>query len=247
MALTSRPTLRAAARAGLASAVLAAGIVGCAAPAPPVVVVNAYTRQSRVPPESALPYVLAPGDEVEITFFRTPELNERQIIRPDGVISLLGLDPPDPAELRAADLTTGQLTDALAYAYRNELKDPTIAVAIRAFGSNVVYVTGEVNKPGATPLAGDMTALQAILAADGVKSSGRPEQVLLIRPSGPGRAHWQILNLGKAFGRGDVSEDVRLAPRDIVYVPRSRIGNADEIVDLYIRRLLPIQPGINIP
>ena len=247
MALISRRALRALTRAGLAALLLPAGLMGCAPPAPPVMAVNAYARQSRVPPESALPYVLAPGDEVELTFFRTPELNERQIIRPDGVISLLGLDPPDPGELRAADLTTAQLTDALAYAYRNELKDPTIAVAIRAFGSNVVYVTGEVNKPGATPLAGDMTALQAILAAEGVKSSGRPQEVLLIRPAGPGRAHWQVLNLGKAFGRGDVSEDVRLAPRDIVYVPRSRIGNADEFVDLYIRRLLPIQPGINIP
>ncbi len=200
-----------------------------------------------MPPESALPYVLAPGDEIEITFFRTPELNQRQIIRPDGLISLLGLDPPDPAELQASDLTTGQLTDALAYAYRNELKQPTIGVAIRSFGSNVIYVAGEVNKPGAVALAGDMTALQAILTAAGVKSSGRPEEVLLIRPAEPGHAHWQILNLGKAFGQGDVSDDVRLAPRDIVYVPRSHIGNADEFVDLYIRRLLPIQPGINIP
>ncbi len=208
--------------------------------------VTPYARQSQVPSESELPYTLGAGDEIEITFLRTPELNQRQIIRPDGDISLLGLDPPDPAELHAADLTTGQLADALGYAYRNELKDPTIGVAIRAFGSNVVYVAGEVNKPGAVPLAGDMTTLQAILSADGLKSSAKPQEVLLIRPAGPRHAHWQLLDLGKAFGRGDVGDDIRLAPRDIIYVPRSHIGNADEFVDLFIRRLLPIQPGISV-
>jgi polysaccharide biosynthesis/export protein PslD len=246
MALIPLLAPRRAARAGVLAA-CAAALMSCASPAPPVMRVDAYARQSRVPPESALPYVLAPGDEIEINFFRTPELNERQIIRPDGAISLLGVDPPDPGEIQAADLTTSQLTDALAYAYRNELKDPTIAVAVRAFGSNVVYVTGEVNRPGAVPIAGDMTALQAILTAEGVKSSARPQEVLLIRPAGHGHAHWQLLDLGKAYGRGDLSDDVRLAPRDIVYVPRSHIGNADEFVDLYVRKLLPIQPGINIP
>ena len=140
-----------------------------------------------------------------------------------------------------------QLRDQLQAVYAGELKDPDIAVVIRAYGSNQVYVTGEVTRPTAIPIAGPMTVLQAILAADGFKVTSRPDEVLVIRPLGNGKASWRVVNLGKALGRADLHDDVRLAPRDIVYVPRSHIADAGEFVDLYIRRLLPIQPGIQIP
>ena len=39
-------------------------------------------------PATMLSYVLAPGDDVEISFYRTPELNQHQLVRPDGGISL---------------------------------------------------------------------------------------------------------------------------------------------------------------
>lgn len=192
-------------------------------------------------------YVLQPGDEIEIAFARTPELNVRQVIRPDGGVSLVDAPPPQPKEVRAADLTVHQLRDQLQAIYAAELKEPDISVVVRAYGSNVVYVTGEVGRPGATPIAGPMTALQAILAADGFKTTSRPDQVLLIRRGPSGRATWRVLNLSKALGRADLRDDMRLAPRDIVYVPRSHIADVGEFVDLYIRRVLPIQPGVQVP
>ncbi len=192
-------------------------------------------------------YVLQPGDEIEIAFARTPELNVREVIRPDGGVALVDPPTPQPHEVRAADLTVHQLRDQLQAIYAAELKDPDISVVVRAYGSNQVYVTGEVGRPTAIPLAGPMTALQAVLAADGFKTTSRPDQVLVIRPQGNGRASWQVVNLGKALGRADLHDDVRLAARDIVYVPRSHIANVGEFVDLYIRRLLPIQPGVQIP
>lgn len=192
-------------------------------------------------------YVLQAGDEIEIAFARTPELNVRQVIRPDGGVSLVDAPAPQPKEIRAADLTVHELRDRLASLYAAELKDPDISVVVRAYGSNQVYVTGEVGRPAAIPIAGPMSVLQAVLAADGFKTTSRPDQVLVIRPLGGGKASWRIVNLGKALGRADLRDDVRLAPRDIVYVPRSRIADVGEFVDLYIRRLLPIQPGIQIP
>ena len=192
-------------------------------------------------------YVLQPGDEIEIAFARTPELNVRQVIRPDGGVALVDPPAPQPHEVRAADLTVHQLRDQLQQIYAAELKEPDISVVVRAYGSNQVYVTGEVARPTAIPLAGPMTVLQAVLAADGFKTTSRPDQVVVIRPLGNGRASWQVVNLGKALGRADLHDDVRLAARDIVYVPRSHIADVGEFVDLYIRRLLPIQPGIQIP
>ena len=237
MALTARLLILAAACGALAA---------CAVP-PPRPAGSLTPSASPLAPAEDDVYALQPGDEVEISFARTPELNVRQVIRPDGGVALVDVPPPQPREVRAADLTVHQLHDLLMRVYAAELKDPDISVVVRAYGSNVVYVTGEVVRPTSIPIAGPMTALQAILAADGLKTTSRPDQVLIIRPLGGGKASWLVLDLSKAFRHADLGDDVRLAPRDIVYVPRSHIGNIAEFVDLYIRRLLPIQPGVQIP
>jgi protein involved in polysaccharide export with SLBB domain len=240
MAVTRRsPILLCALAVGLAA-------TACALP-PPEPPTSAQAQRTRIPLPTDQTYVLAAGDEIEVGFFRTPELNTREIIRPDGGISLLGLSDPRAREVQAANLTVHQLRDELKAAYRAELKNPDISVVVRTFGSNHVYVTGEVGKPGTVPLAGPMTALQAVLASEGFKSTARPTEVLLIRPTGAGKASWQLLNLGKVLGKADFSDDVPLAPHDIIYVPRSHIGNVDEFVDVYIRRLLPFQPSIQTP
>jgi polysaccharide export outer membrane protein len=218
---------------------------GCVTPAEPPR--GAAARASRLEPSSRGGYVLEPGDEIEVTFLRTPELNVRQIIRPDGSISLAGGQGALQTDVQAANLTVQQLRAEMARIYSSELKNPDIAVMVRTFGSNVVYVTGEVGHPGAVPLNGSMSALQAVLAAEGFKSSACATDVLVIRKSGQTRASWQIVNLKKSFGAPGASDDVALAPHDIIYVPRSPIGNVDEVVDLYIRKVLPVEPGVQVP
>ena len=214
-------------------------------PSPPTARTSALAG-GLVPPANA-EYLLGPGDEIEVTFARTPEFNFRQIIRSDGAISLAGLEPPSPVELRAANLPIRELQRALVAAYGRELKNPAIAVSIRTYGATVVYVTGEVGRPGAVPYVGAMTALQAVSAAEGAKPGAKLDQVLVIRSALPGRPSWRVINLGRVLHDADFREDVALAPRDVIYVPRSAIGNVGAFVDLYIRQVLPVQPGLTVP
>ena len=58
---------------------------------------------------SAADYVLSPPDEIEIRSSKIPELNEqRQIIRPDGKISLEGV-----GDIAVAGRTTAQVADII--------------------------------------------------------------------------------------------------------------------------------------
>jgi len=45
---------------------------------------------------------------------------------------------------------------------------------------------------------------------------------------------------------GNFQNDLQLRPMDTVYVPTSMIGDIDTFVQLYIRNVLPISPGLSI-
>lgn len=106
--------------------------------------------------------VLGPGDEIEVKFLLWPELNETQRIRPDGQISLQLIK-----DVRAAGLTTNELKQLLQQKYKEKIKNPDILIIIRELASQQVYVTGSVSNPGPVPLQGQMTALEAVMAAGG--------------------------------------------------------------------------------
>jgi protein involved in polysaccharide export with SLBB domain len=179
-------------------------------------------------------YRIQVGDRLEIKFFYSPELNEQVIVRPDGRISLQ-LIP----ELEVTNLTLAMLAKQLTERYAADLNHPQVTVIVREFGTQRVFVDGEVGTPGVVPILGQMTALQAISQAGGLKDTARSTDVIVIR-RGQGDAPVAFkVDLKKARAGGDLAQDVTLAPLDIIYVPRSRIANVNLFVDQYIRKVLP--------
>ncbi len=221
----------------------ALGLAGCVPPpAPPHRPSFGGTGLPNSPdPE----YRLNPGDEIDISFPNAPEFNSHQVVRADGAISLEGLKPPAPLEAIVANLSIREVNRVLVDAYSRELRDPVVSVTLKAYGANVVYVMGEVGKPGAVPFSGTMSALQAIAAAEGPVPSARLHQVLVIRRERNGQTSWRVLDLRRAFAQSDFRDDPPLQPRDVVYVPRSTIGDVDAFVELYIRKVLPISPSLS--
>ena len=180
-------------------------------------------------------YRIQIGDELDIKFFYNPELNEQVIVRPDGRISLQ-LIP----EIVASQLTPAILTTQLTQRYAAELKQPRVAVIVRGFGSQRIFVDGEVGKPGMIPILGLMTALQAISHAGGMKPTARSSDVIVIRRGAANKPIAFPINLKQARDGTDLSQDISLAPFDIIFVPRSRVANLNVWMDQYIRQNIPI-------
>lgn len=187
-----------------------------------------------MPPITEMPsLVLGPGDVLDIKFRYAEELDDKQTIRPDGKITLQMVD-----EVQAAGLTPMELDKQLTELYTKYLKDPVISVVVREMVSQRVYVGGEVNKPGEVPLAGQLTALQAIMASGGFdKMSAEPGSVLIIRHQQGQRSVFR-LDLSDALKTG-AEDPFYLMAKDIVYVPRTRIEEVNLWVDKYINRLIP--------
>jgi len=184
--------------------------------------------------ETDLQTILGPGDELEIRFFYTPNLDVTQTIRPDGIISM-----PLVGEVRAAGLKPLELGQALKALYKERVLDPEINVLVRNQWSRRAYVGGHVRYPGPVALPAPLTVVDAIMQVGGPKIDyAELRNVLIIRPEGPRRKIGSI-NLAPFFGLeapadGQTAEAFYLKPGDIVYVPETRIVEINRWLDQHI-------------
>ncbi|OPY68865.1 MAG: Polysialic acid transport protein KpsD precursor [Syntrophorhabdaceae bacterium PtaU1.Bin034] len=218
---------------------LAVGLVACAAPAAhnPDRVMEMESRTGGTAAAQA-DYKIQAGDQLDIKFFYNSELNEALVVRPDGRISLQLL-----GAIKVQGLTPSELEAMLKKRYVSRLAKPEVTVIVRSFNMHKVFVDGHVVKPGGFPLVGFMTVMQSISQAGGLRDGARKKEILVIRRDDLGKPTVLKVNLDKAM-EGDMEEDIYLAPFDVVFVPKSAIGNVNQFVDLYIRRNLPINTNV---
>jgi polysaccharide biosynthesis/export protein len=85
----------------------------------------------------------------------------------------------------------------------------------------VIYVSGNVRKPGAFPLKENVTLTQAIALAGGPDQDSKRKEIRLWRANGPNQTDRteQIVNLDEI--EKNASKDILLRPYDIVLVPEA--------------------------
>ncbi|MBU0481713.1 MAG: polysaccharide export protein [Proteobacteria bacterium] len=182
------------------------------------------------PPESRV--VLRPGDEIELKFPYWKELNDTQVIRPDGYITLQLID-----SVLAQGLTPEELDTKLTNLYESKIKDPVISVVVRSLVDQRIYVGGEIKNPGLLTLQGEVNVLQAVINAGGFKETARTDEVIVIRRNGKGKAVPYKTDLSGTLDETGPNHTFLLQPNDVVYVPKSTIANLNKFVNQYITEL----------
>lgn len=184
-------------------------------------------------------YRIGTGDEIEVKFFFTPELNDRLTVRPDGKISVMFAQ-----DVQAAGLTTEELAISLKEKLAPHVKQLDLVVIVRNFASQKAYVGGEVAKPGPVQLSAHENLLQVINNAGWVTPLASRDKVLLIRRGPDGRDAIYPLNFRKILSGEDTSHNITLIAGDMVLVPPSGIVEMDRWVDQNIRQMIPINAGV---
>jgi protein involved in polysaccharide export with SLBB domain len=167
----------------------------------------------------AAPYTVEPGDVLLIqpADFDSPiRIPGDQPVLLDGSIQLGKF-----GRIVVAGMTVEQIEQVVQAHVRAVLKDVgPITVRLSSRQSKVFYVLGEVNAPGAFPLAGRETVLDAILAAGGVNSRADLRKITLSRPTPPESCrvvlpicYEQIVQLG------DTSTNYQIHAGDRIFVP----------------------------
>jgi polysaccharide export outer membrane protein len=161
-------------------------------------------------------YLLRTGDVLELNFPFTPEFNQTITIQPDGYVTLRGL-----ADVRIQDKSLPDAIELLRKEYSRILRDPVITVELKDFEKPYFIVGGEVAHPGKYDLRGETTILQAVMIAGDFKSQSRKSQVLVFRRTSDEWAEVRKFDLKKMLSSKNLTEDVRLRPGDMVFVPKS--------------------------
>jgi protein involved in polysaccharide export with SLBB domain len=165
------------------------------------------------------PYVIEAGDVllVQPADLDSPlRLPGDQPVLPDGTISLgrYGL-------AMAAGKSVEELQEEVRLRIEAQVPNPgPIVVRVMVRQSKVFYVLGEVNAPGAYPLAGRETVLDAILAAGGLNDRASHRNIVLSRPTSPAGCRVVLpVCYDEIVQLGDTTTNYQLAPGDRVFVP----------------------------
>jgi protein involved in polysaccharide export with SLBB domain len=180
-------------------------------------------------------YRLQIGDRIDIKFPYQSRENQELPVRPDGKISL-----EVTGEIVVEGMTPHEVEEVIKERSAKYLRNPEVTVIVTQLGGRRAYVGGEVGKPGFVDLADGMTPLQAVLAAGGFKDSAQKDSVLYIARSTNGNYQASRVDLQAVVTDG-VAETVRLKGNDVIYVPASRVANANLFMKQYVRDMLPVE------
>jgi polysaccharide export outer membrane protein len=126
-------------------------------------------------------YELGPGDIVKVVVQGQADLSGEYKVDAAGMINLPILGKIKASAHSLTDLER-KLTTLLADGY---LRRPQVTVSISAYGSQRVFVTGEIAKPGPYPLKADRS-LFALMSELGALPPSAGHVVVVIRPPTPG-------------------------------------------------------------
>jgi polysaccharide export outer membrane protein len=187
-------------------------------------------------------YIIGQGDVVDVLFFYSKDLNQLQLkVRPDGKITL-----PYLGDVTAAGKPVSALDSLLTVQYSEILIQPEVAVVVREYAQQVVYVLGEVGRPGGYPFANGMTLLDFLAVSGGPIRSSKRSGVVVIRRVAPDHIVGIQVDLRDILDEKRFDLDVSLRPYDILYVPKAELSKVQDFVaavgdilgmpaDLYIR------------
>jgi polysaccharide biosynthesis/export protein len=158
------------------------------------------------------PYKVGPGDKLRITVYKDPQDSLESVqVRPDGKITM-----PLIGDIEASGRTPQELGKAVTGALNTFINNPVVTVIVLEATASTASVIGEVYHPGMVPLQGDVSILQALAVAGGLKDFADEKNIRILRKGVTGTQTIKFNYKDAIKGHGS---NPYLKPGDIVVVP----------------------------
>jgi len=197
----------------------------------------------RIHPGDTLRIVRNTGEAPSISAFTANSIYELTLfpVLNDGTFSY-----PYIGSVKAAGLTVPQLTKVLEDKLAPVYRETALTINISQAPSNVVFVGGAVRNPSNLPVAVVTNLEQALVGAGGINPDADARLVALLRQGDDGLYKTYFFDYSKLLyaGGGGPSAPVLLQRGDVVFVPKSSVGNRIDGVNLYFNQLIPFAKSV---
>jgi protein involved in polysaccharide export with SLBB domain len=199
----------------------------------------------RIRPGDTLRIVRNTGEAPSISAFTANSIYELTLFQVlnDGTFSY-----PYIGTVKAAGLTVQQLNDVLQDKLKDVYRDTALTINISQSPGNTVFVGGAVRNPVSLPVTVAGSLAQALIGAGGVALDADAAKVALLRQEENGLYKTYFFDYSKLLsaGAGGPTAPVLLRRGDVVFVPKSSVGNKVDGVNLYFNQLLPFAKSIGL-
>lgn len=158
-------------------------------------------------------YRLGPGDVLEVSVWKDPELTRTVVVLPDGKIGL-----PLIGEIGAEGKTLAVLKSEIESRLRQYMPDPILSIIVQQVNSLSFYIIGEVLRPGRMNLNSNVNILQALAMAGGLGPFANRKKIKIFRKMGH-ETHIIMFNYEDVVRGENLEQNILIQRGDVIVVP----------------------------
>lgn len=158
-------------------------------------------------------YLVKPGDLLEISVWKEPDLQREVLVRPDGAFSF-----PLVGEVDARNKSVSDLNKIVSDRLGKYIADAVVTIAVKEIKGNKIYVLGQVNKPGEFIVNPSVNVMQALSMAGGTTPFAATNDIIVLRGQGKAQTAMAFRYADVIRGR-NLETNIELLAGDIVVVP----------------------------
>jgi polysaccharide export outer membrane protein len=158
-------------------------------------------------------YHVKPGDILEISVWKEPDLQRTVLVRPDGAFSF-----PLVGEIDARGKTVADLSKIVSERVGRYIADAVVTVSLQEVKGNKIFVIGQVNKPGEFVVNPSVNVMQALSMAGGLTAFAAANDIKILRRNGEAQQALPFQYGDVVRGRS-LNQNIELMSGDVVVVP----------------------------
>ncbi len=171
-------------------------------------VISTFAPATNVPVPAD--YIVGPGDELDVQLYGNRNDNLQLLVGRDGRVSFPELGP-----ISVGGQTFKSMKAALESRVERQMIGVHASVTMGETRTIRVFVLGDARRPGSYTISGLGTITSALFAAGGLQPIGSLRNIQLKRRGELVRR----LDLYDMLIRGDTTDDAKLLPGDVIFVP----------------------------
>lgn len=161
---------------------------------------------------SADEYRIGPGDVLDISVWKNPDLTKQLAVLPDGMIHFPLLDG-----IKVEGMTVRDLKTVLVDSLKKYIPEPDIFVSVVQVNSLMIYVIGKVNHPGRFAINTNIDVLQALAVAGGLNPFAKEKEIAVFRKK-DGQTEMFNFNYEEVSMGKNLEQNIVLRRGDVIVV-----------------------------